>query len=64
MEDLQLCLLTIDHSCGIVHQLIPSDVYLKYDHTYHCSDSDKVTLSPTKCESDQNSSSCERDNNG
>ena len=61
MEDLRLSLLTIDHSCDILQQLIPSDVYLKHDHTYCCSDSDKVTLSPIKCESDQNSSSCERE---
>ena len=59
MEDLRLCLLTIDHSCGILQQLIPSDVYLKHDYTYYCSDSDKVTLSPTKYESDQYNS-CER----
>ena len=59
MEDLRLSLLTIDHSCGILQRLIPSDVYLKHDHTYCCFDSDKVTFSPTKCESNQ--SSCERE---
>ena len=42
--------------------MIPSDIYLKHDHPYCCSDPDKITKSPTICESDQcNSNSCERE---
>ena len=63
MEGLRLCLLTINHSCSILQQLIPSHVYLNHDHTYCCFDPDKMANPPTICESDVkcNSSSCERE---
>ena len=34
LEQLRLNLLSVDHRCGILQQLIPSDKYLKHDHTY------------------------------
>ena len=34
LEQLRLKLLSVDHRCGILQQLIPSDKYLKHDHTY------------------------------
>ena len=33
-EQLRLNLLKIDHSCGLLQQLIPLDIYLKHDHIY------------------------------
>jgi len=38
-EQLRLRLLQIDHSCGLIQQLIPLDIYSKHDHTYcYCVD--------------------------
>ena len=34
LEQLRLNLLSIDHHCAILQQLIPSNKYLKHDHTY------------------------------
>lgn len=34
LEQLRLNLLSIDHNCAILQQLIPSCDYLKHDHTY------------------------------
>ena len=34
LEQLRLNLLSIDHHCAILQQLIPSSKYLKHDHTY------------------------------
>ena len=34
LEQLRLNLLSIDHRCAILQQLIPSCEYLKHDHTY------------------------------
>ena len=34
LEQLRLDLLSIDHRCGILQQLVPSDKYLRHDHTY------------------------------
>ena len=33
-EQLRLNLLKIDYGCGLLQQLIPSDIYLKHDHIY------------------------------
>ena len=46
-ENLRLCLLEIDHSCGILRQLIPLEVYSKHDHTYCCVDLEKLADPPT-----------------
>ena len=34
LEQLRLNLLSVDHRCGILQQLVPSDKYLRHDHTY------------------------------
>ena len=34
LEQLRLDLLSVDHRCGILQQLVPSDKYLRHDHTY------------------------------
>ena len=48
LEQLRLNLLSVDHRCGILQQLVPSDKYLRHDHTY-CSStsvrSDSLTYS-------------------
>ena len=45
-EQLRLCLLQIDHSCGLLQQLIPSEVYSKHDHTYCLVDPERLNNSP------------------
>jgi len=34
LEQLRLNLLSVDHHCGILQQLVPSDKYLRHYHTY------------------------------
>ena len=49
MEGLRLCLLTIDHTYGILQQLVPSDINLNHDHTYCCFDPEKMGNPPVSC---------------
>ena len=45
LEQLRLNLLSIDHHCAILQQLIPSCEYLKHDHTYCRPMSDEILAS-------------------
>ena len=54
LEQLRLNLLSVDHHCGILQQLVPSDKYLRHDHTYCSSTSVRSDLGGILCTADSN----------